>query len=179
VGIDKVTKETYGAKLDENLNTLMQKIRRGTYKPKPARITQIPKEDGSLRPLAISCFEDKLVQLAVSTILNKIYEPIFLPCSYGFRPDQSCHDALRALNKATFKNQNGTIIEIDLRKYFNRIPHYELMKFLRNKISDKRFLRLIEIIITMPTIERNIETPNILGCPQGSVATPTTMLQTI
>ena len=119
VGIDKVTKETYGEKLDENLNALMLKIRRGLYKPKPARITEIPKEDGSFRPLAISCFEDKLVQLAVSTILNKIYEPIFLPCSYGFRPGQSCHDALRALNKAAFGNWNGAIIEIDLRKYFD------------------------------------------------------------
>ena len=91
VGIDKVTKEVYGAKLDENLNTLMQKIRRGTYKPKPARITQIPKEDGSFRPLAISCFEDKLVQLAVSTILNKIYELIFLPCWFPGRIPSKVH----------------------------------------------------------------------------------------
>lgn len=77
VGIDKVTKGLYGEKLDQNINTLITRIRRGTYKPKPARITEIPKEDGSKRPLAISCFEDKLVQLAVSTILGKIYEPLF------------------------------------------------------------------------------------------------------
>ena len=96
IGIDGMTKERYGANLEENLSELMKQIRRGQYQPKPARIVEIPKEDGSTRPLAISCLEDKLVQLAVSSILNKIYEPLFLPCSYGFRPNLSCHDALKA-----------------------------------------------------------------------------------
>lgn len=137
VGIDKVTKDAYGEKLDENVRILIRRIRRGTYKPKPARITKIPKEDGSTRPLAISCVEDKLVQLAASTILAKIYEPLFLPCSYGFRPGKSCHDALRALMASTFPNMNGAIVEIDIRKYFNTIPHKVLMRMLRNKISDR------------------------------------------
>ena len=83
IGIDKVTKASYGVELDENINKLIRRIRRGTYKSKSARITEIPKEDGSKRPLVISCFEDKLVQLATATILSKIYEPVFLPCSYG------------------------------------------------------------------------------------------------
>ncbi len=78
IGVDKVMKDAYGVNLDENIMCLLSRIRRGTYKPKPARITEIPKEDGSTRPLAISCFEDKLVQLAVSTILGRIYEPLFL-----------------------------------------------------------------------------------------------------
>jgi retron-type reverse transcriptase len=150
VGIDKVTKDSYGENLNENINHLIQRIRRGTYKPKPARITEIPKEDGSTRPLAIACFEDKIIQLAASTILSKIYEPLFLPCSYGFRPEKSCHDALRALSHHTFKNWKGALIEIDIRKYFNSIPHLELMKILRNKISDKRFLKLINILIKAP-----------------------------
>jgi retron-type reverse transcriptase len=94
IGIDGVTKEAYGAKLEENLSDLIKRIRRGQYLPKPARIVEIPKEDGSTRPLAISCLEDKLVQLAASKILSKIYEPLFLSSSYGFRPDLSCHDAL-------------------------------------------------------------------------------------
>ena len=76
IGIDKVTKASYGKNLDENLTGLIQTIRRGTYQPKPARITEIPKEDGSTRPLAISCVEDKLVQRVVSVILNTIYEPL-------------------------------------------------------------------------------------------------------
>ena len=73
IGVDKVTKEVYGERLDENIKSLMKRLRHGTYKPKPARITEIPKEDGSTRSLAISCFEDKLVQLSISTILGKIY----------------------------------------------------------------------------------------------------------
>ncbi len=86
VGIDRMTKAAYGEHLDDNINNLIMRIRRGTYHPKAARIMEIPKEDGSKRPLAISCIEDKLGQVAVSDILSRIYEPLFMPCSYGFRP---------------------------------------------------------------------------------------------
>lgn len=172
VGIDNVTKASYGETLDENIKALIQSIRRGTYKPKPARITEIPKEDGSTRPLAISCLEDKLVQLAVGTILGEIYEPVFLPCSYGFRPGKSCHDALKALNAAVFPNMNGAIVEIDIRKYFNTIPHKELMKLLQNKISDRRFLRLIEVLIKTPIKDGKQVVVNTCGCPQGSIISP-------
>jgi RNA-directed DNA polymerase len=172
VGIDGLTKQTYGENLDENICNLIKKIRRGTYQPKPARITEIPKEDGSTRPLAISCFEDKLVQLAVSDILNNIYEPLFLPGSFGFRAGKGCHDALKALNQATFKNWNGAVVEIDIRKYFNTIPHQELMLILCNKIADKRFMRLIEVLITAPVTEQGKVRPNTIGCPQGSILSP-------
>ena len=167
-----MTKQTYGENLDENICNLIKKIRRGTYQPKPARITEIPKEDGSTRPLAISCFEDKLVQLAVSDILNNIYEPIFLPNSFGFRAGKSGHDALKALNQATFKNWNGAVVEIDIRKYFNTIPHQELMSMLSRKIADKRFMRLIDVLITAPVLEQGKITPNTRGCPQGSILSP-------
>ena len=172
VGIDRMTKAAYGEKLNDNLNGLLQRIRRGTYKPKPARVTEIPKEDGSRRPLAISCIEDKLVQLAVSHILGKIYEPLFLPCSYGFRLGLNCHDALRTLQQSTFRNWNGSVVEIDICKYFNTIPHKELMKILRLKISDRRFLRLIEILITAPVMEHKQVSSNREGCPQGSILSP-------
>jgi len=171
-GIDKMTKIDYGKCLDENINKLIIRIRRGTYKPKPARITEIPKEDGSFRPLAISCFEDKLVQLAVNKILCKIYEPIFLPCSYGFRPGKNCHDALRKLNKATFRNWDGAIIEIDIQKCFNEIPHQEMMEFLQRKISDRRLLRLIEVLMKTPIIQGENVTINTRGCPQGAIISP-------
>lgn len=110
------------------------------------------KEDGSKRPLALSCIEDKLVQLAVSDILSSVYEPLFLPCSYGFRPGLNCHAALKALQQQTFRNWNGAVVEIDIRKYFNTIPHTELMNLLRKKTSDRRFLRLVEVSITAPVI---------------------------
>ncbi len=172
VGVDKVTKADYGVQLDKNVNELIKRIRRGTYRPKPARITEIPKEDGSTRPLAISCLEDKLVQLAISALLIKIYEPLFLPCSYGFRPSQSCHDALRALMSSVFPNINGAIVEIDLRKYFNSIPHSVMMDFLRRKISDQRFLKLVEVLMTAPIIDGKRYIKNTCGCPQGSIISP-------
>lgn len=172
VGIDRMTKAAYGEHLEENIQNLIQRIRRGTYHPKAARITEIPKEDGSKRPLAISCTEDKLVQLAVSDILNRIYEPLFMPCSYGFRPGLNCHAALRALQQQTYSNWNGAVVEIDIRKYFNMIPHDELMNLLRKKISDRRFLRLIEVLITAPVIVGKETSGNVRGCPQGSILSP-------
>ncbi|MBI6547529.1 reverse transcriptase domain-containing protein [Xenorhabdus lircayensis] len=172
VGIDRMTKAAYGEHPDGNIHNLILRIRRGTYRPKAARITQIPKEDGSKRPLAISCIEDKLVQLAVSDILSRIYEPLFLPCSYGFRPGLNCHAALKELQQQTYRNWKGAVVEIDIRKYFNTIPHIELMNLLRKKISDRRFLRLIEVLITAPVIEGKQVSDNVLGCPQGSAISP-------
>jgi retron-type reverse transcriptase len=92
IGIDGVTKETYGGRLEGNLQDLLERIRRCAYKPRASRLVEIPKEDGSTRPLSISCFEDKIVQLAVAKILTAIYEPLFLPCSYGYREGVNGHD---------------------------------------------------------------------------------------
>lgn len=172
IGIDGITKEKYGKNLEANLEDLIKRIRRGQYEPKPSRITEIPKEDGSTRPLAISCFEDKLVQLAVSTILDRIYEPLFLPCSFGFRPRLGCHDALKALVQATYEATRGSVIEIDIRKYFNTIPHGPLFEFLEIKISDYRFLGLIKTLVKAPTVQNGIVTKNELGSPQGSILSP-------
>ena len=172
VGIDKVTKAMYGNNLSQNISELIRKIRRGQYRPKGSRIVEIPKEDGSKRPLAISCFEDKLVQWAVAKILSKIYEPVFLPCSYGFRPNKNGHDALRALTQSAYKFSRGAIIEIDIQKYFNMIPHEHLMSFIKQKITDSRFLNLINTLITVPVIAEGQEVSTTRGCPQGSIISP-------
>jgi RNA-directed DNA polymerase len=173
VGIDKMTKEAYGQNLDGNLEDLLRRIRRGTYRPQPARIVEIPKEDGSSRPLAISCVEDKLVQLAASEVLVAIYEPLFLPCSYGFRPHLGCHDALKALSQRAFQVSDGAIVEIDLRKYFNSIPHGPLLEILRSKISDHRFVWLLDVLMKTPTLDaEGHPTSNERGCPQGSIVSP-------
>ena len=173
VGIDGVTKVDYGNNLEENLNGLLKRIRRGTYRSQPARIVEIPKEDGSSRPLAISCLEDKIVQSAVNLILTKIYEPLFLPCSYGFRPGKNCHDALRSLNKSTYQFWDGAVVEIDLQKCFNTIPHDRLMQCLSKKINDKRFLILINHLLRTPILEGKQMMANEIGCPQGSILSPT------
>lgn len=172
IGVDNITKEKYGENLESNLSNLIERVRKGRYRPKPSRITEIPKEDGSFRPLAISCFEDKLVQNAVSKILNIIFEPMFLPCSFGSRPGRNCHEALRALNQYNWRLWDGAIVEIDIRKYFNTIPHEALNECLRKKISDKRFLRLINTLMKAPTLEGEERVPNRIGCPQGSIISP-------
>lgn len=172
VGIDKVDKETYGKELSSNVCRLIEKIRRRQYRHKASRIVEIPKEDGSTRPLAISCFEDKMVEWAVSKILEQIFEPIFLPFSYGFRPKRNCHDALRAVTRYTYQFTDGATVEIDIRKCFNMIPHEHLMSFLRKKISDERFLWLVEALIIAPVIEGGDAVALKRGCPQGSIASP-------
>lgn len=172
VGIDRITKAEYGVNLENKLEELLQRIRRGTYRPKPSRIVEIPKEDGSTRPLAISCVEDKIVQSAVNEILSRIYEPIFLSCSYGFRPNHNCHDALIALNRSTYRFWDGAIVEIDLRKCFNTIPHEKLLNCLKKRITDRRFLGLIRCLLKAPILEGKMVNSNEIGCPQGSVLSP-------
>lgn len=172
IGIDGVRKEAYGRKLEDNLQDLLGKIRRHAYKPQASRVVEIPKEDGSTRPLAISCFEDKIVQMAVSKILTVVFEPQFLPCSYGYREGVNGHEALRALMKYSNQFSNGAILEIDLQKYFNTIPHDKLQGILAEKISDKRFLKLIEKLIRAPVMVNGKPELNRLGCPQGSIVSP-------
>jgi len=169
VGIDGITNEVYGDKLEENLQALLVRIRKGSYKPQPSRIVEIPNEDGSTRPLAIACLEDKIIQAAVAAVLTLIYEPQFLPCSYGYRKGKNAHDALRALMSHSNQARNGATIEIDLRKYFNSIPHLVLMEILQEKISDKRFLKLIETLIRSPVMDKGKAVFNERGCPQGSI----------
>jgi len=172
IGIDGVTKEAYGKKLEDSLQDLLERIRRHAYKPQASRIVEIPKEDGSTRPLAISCFEDKIVQLAVSKILTAIFEPQFLPSSYGYREGINGHEALRALMKYSNQFSSGATLEIDLRKYFNTIPHDKLQGILAEKISDKRFLKLVEKLIRAPVMINGNAKLNRRGCPQGSTASP-------
>lgn len=172
IGIDGITKEDYGKKLKANLLSLLTRIRKGQYQAKPARIVKIPKEDGSKRPLVISCFEDKIIESTVSKILNSVFEPIFLKYSYGFRPKLNAHDALRELNRLTYNFNKGAIVEIDITKCFNTIKHCELMKFLRKRISDKKFLRLIMKLIETPIIENSTIVTNKEGCRQGSIVSP-------
>ena len=172
IGIDGVTKEVYGKKLEDNLQDLLGRIRRHAYKPQASRLVEIPKEDGSMRPLAISCFEDKIVQLATTKILTAMYEPMFLPCSYGYREGVNGHEALRALMKHSNEFTRGATLEIDLRKYFNTIPHDKLLGILAEKITDKRFLKLIRKLIRSPVMVNGKAEITQLGCPQGSIISP-------
>lgn len=168
-----ITKKQYERKLESNLSELLKKIRNGSYFPKPSRIVEIPKVDGSKRPLAISCIEDKIVQEAVRRILERIYEPHFLDCSYGFRPDRNAHQALADLDKRLLKESCKMAVDIDLRKYFNTIPHKPLGRILQKKIRDRRFLCLIIKLLKAPTLDKDGKPQrNEVGSPQGSILSP-------
>lgn len=174
IGLDGVRKEEYGRRLEENLKSLSQRLRQGSYHPRPMRIREIPKADGSKRPLAISCFEDKIVQEAVRRILERIFEPRFLDCSFGFRPSRNAHQALAVLDRHLMDRRRcRALLDLDLRKCFNTIPHAPLMKALKSRISDRRFLRLVVKLLRAPTLNaQGVVQRNEVGTPQGSILSP-------
>ena len=121
VGVDGITKADYAANLDANLKDLIGRMKRMAYRPGPVRRVLIPKEGkpNATRPLGISSFEDKIVQKMMQRILESIYEPLFLDCSYGFRPGRGCHDAIRALHHHLYGNEVQIVIDMDLSGYFD------------------------------------------------------------
>jgi len=131
--------------LDENLEILIGRMKQMAYRPGPVRRVLIPKEGkpNATRSLGISNFEDKIVQKMMQWILESIYEPLFLDCSYGFRPGRGCHDAVRALYQHLYRNEVRTVIDVDFASYFDSINHNRLLAFLWMKIRDKRFLRYV------------------------------------
>lgn len=171
-GIDKVTKEEYDKNLDENINNLLSRMKKLSYKPLPVRRTYIPKLNGKLRPLGIPAYEDKLVQGVMANILNEIYESKFLDCSYGFRPNRNCHQALRAINQHIMINKVNYILDADIKGFFDNVNHEWLMKFLEYDISDKNFLRYIKRFLISGYMEdmKFYETDK--GTPQGGLISP-------
>lgn len=174
VGIDGMTKETYGENLEENLEALLKKLKTMSYIPDPVRQILIPKEGrtGATRPLGIGNFEDKIVQKGVQKILEAIYEPLFWDCSYGFRPKLGCHDAIKALRSHLYSQPVRKIIDLDLSNYFGTIDHELLMEQLSNKIQDKRFLRYIQRMFKSGILSNGELTVSDEGVPQGSVCSP-------
>jgi group II intron reverse transcriptase/maturase len=174
VGIDGVTKEEYGKHLDENLQGLVGRMKQMAYRPASVRQVLIPKEGKSKekRPLGISNFEDKIVQKMMQRVLESIYEPLFWDCSYGFRPNRGCHDAIKALHHYLYRNEVQTIIDVDLAKYFDSIDHTILVNMLRQKIKDKRFIRYIVRMLKAGVLAEGELTISDEGVPQGSICSP-------
>jgi RNA-directed DNA polymerase len=172
VGVDGVSKAAYGEHLEDNLRELHRKLRERSYRPQPLRRVEIPKPDGTVRPLGISCVADKIVQEMTRRILEAIYEPAFLDTSYGFRPAKSCHDALRQLNQEVMSQPVNWIVDLDLAQFFDTMPHGEILAVLGQRIKDKKFLSLIARLL-----KAGVETPGgwvpaELGSPQGSIVSP-------
>jgi group II intron reverse transcriptase/maturase len=144
-GIDKITKEQYALHLDANLENLVERLHKMAYKPQPVLRIYIPKAGSQRkRPLGIPTLEDKRVQAGLVKILQAIYEQDFLPDSYGFRPVRSCHDALRALSQTVENQPIHSIVEADIKGFFDNVDQEQLMDFISHRIADKRMLRLIK-----------------------------------
>lgn len=174
VGIDGVDKQAYEENLQENLQNLIRRMKSMSYRPQPVRQVKIPKEGkvGSFRPLGISNFEDKLVQKRTQEILESVYDPIFLNCSYGFRPNRSCHNAIQALSAYLYKNDVEVVLDVDLANYFGTIDHKLLEEQLRMKIKDTKFMRYIIRMFKAGVLANGELTVGEEGVPQGSCASP-------
>ena len=171
-GIDKVTKDKYTYKLDENIENLIERMKKFSYKPLPVKRTYIPKANGKLRPLGIPAYEDKLVQGVMADILNEIYECKFLESSYGFRPNRNCHQAIREINQRIMINKVNYILDCDIKGFFDNVNHKWLMKFLEHDINDKVFLRYINRFLISGYMEDMKYHETDKGTPQGGLISP-------
>lgn len=171
-GVDQVTKEAYEKSLEENIVNLVDRLKKHSYRPQPVRRTYIPKGNGEKRPLGIPAYEDKIVQLGLNKILQAIYEQDFLNCSYGFRPGQSCHDALRKLGYI-IQGKINYIVDADIKGFFDNVNHEWLMKFLGLRIGDPNILRLITRFLKAGVMEQGEVEPTESGTPQGAIISPT------
>ena len=155
-GIDGVTAATYEVNLEVNLRDLLDRIKSGRYQAPPVRRAYIPKPDGTQRPLGIPTFEDKVAQRAIAMVLEEIYEQDFLPCSYGFRPGRSAHQALHTLRGAIWGQRLHWVLDIDIRKYFDSIPHSHLRAFLDRRVTDGVVRRMIDKWLKAGVVEQGL-----------------------
>ena len=171
-GIDGVTWQAYGENLDDKLKDLHERIHKGSYRARPAKRSYIPKADGSKRPLSIWCLEDKIVQQAVVTVLEAIYEEDFIGFSYGFRPGRSQHDALDALHVGILRRRVNWVLDADIQGFFDSMAHSWINRFLEHRIADKRILRLVAKWLKVGIAEDGRVTRGVCGAPQGAVISP-------
>jgi len=172
VGIDKVSWQEYETDLENNLITLVEKLKRKSFKPLPAKRVYIPKDNGEKRPLGISTIENKIVESGITRILQSIYEADFYDFSYGFRPKINAHQALKVVGEdINFKPVNH-IVEADIKGFFDNVDHNILMEFLKIRVKDRTLLLLIKRFLKVGYIDDNLLVKSEKGTPQGSILSP-------
>lgn len=172
-GVDGQTAAEYAANLEENFQTLHDRLKSGTYRAPPVRRVHIPKGDGRRsRPIGIPTFEDKILQRSVTMVLEAIYEQDFLDCSYGFRPGRSAHQALQVLRDGLMEMGGGWVIELDIQSYFDTLDRKQLRSFLDQRVTDGVVRRVIHKWLKAGVLEGGGVSYPGAGTPQGGVISP-------
>jgi len=172
VGVDGQTAQEYAANLEQNLDSLLDRLKSGRYQAPPVRRHYIPKADGSQRALGIPGFEDKVAQRVITMLLEPIYEQTFLDCSFGFRPGRSAHQALQVLRRGVMGQGLRWVLDVDVRKYFGSIGHGQLREFLACRVTDGVVRRLIDKWLKAGVLEDGQLFYPAAGTPEGGVVSP-------
>ena len=172
-GVDRVTAAEYGQHFTTNVRALIERLKSGGYRAKLVLRKWIPKGNGKLRPLGLPALEDKLLQIAGSLIMRAIYEADFLPCSYGYRPGVSAHDAVKALTDELQFGGHQFVVEADIKGFFDHIRWDWLDRMLAQRIADGAIMNLIRKWLRAGILEEDgkVIHPQ-TGTPQGGVISP-------
>ena len=172
-GVDQLTKAEYDKNLEYNIDSLLVRMKKQAYKPQPVKRVYIPKAGSDkMRPLGIPAYEDKLVQDVLSDILNAVFEGEFLDCSFGFRPNRGCHDALKAVNEIIQGRKINYVVDADIKGFFDNMDHKWIMKFIDHRIGDVNVYRLIVRFLKSGLIENGEHKETPVGAPQGGLISP-------
>jgi RNA-directed DNA polymerase len=174
VGVDGISKDEYVQHLEEHIRALHARLKDKRYRHQPIRRVHIPKAPGKTRPIGISTTEDKVVQGALREVLESVYEQDFLPCSYGFRPARSAHDALRELSEMAFRERIEAVLEADIQAYFDSIDRKKLVELLQIRIADPSLLRLIGKCLQVGVLDGEEYASPEVGTAQGSIPSRST-----
>ena len=171
-GVDGQTAQEYEENLEENLQSLLDRAKTGTYKAPPVRRVHIPKGDGQTRPIGVPTYEDKVLQRAVVMLLEPVYEQDFYDCSYGFRPRRSAHDAVEDLSEGLYEMHGGWVLDVDIRSFFDSLDRAKLKDLLRKRVVDGVVTRLVGKWLRAGVLEGGVLQHVEAGTPQGGVISP-------
>jgi RNA-directed DNA polymerase len=170
-GVDRITVRKFENSRERLLEQLRLELKRGTYQPQSLRRVKIPKANGKMRQLGIPCLRDKIVQEAIRMALEPVFEVEFHENSYGFRPNRSAQHAVSRCHAAAL-NRFTWIIEGDVKSCFDEISHKAILKCIREKIMDNKFLKLIDCLLKAGVEVDGVVQPTVKGVPQGGVVSP-------